>query len=258
MKKEKFKFIYGPVFSWRLGRSLGIDPLSQEEKICSFDCIYCQVGRAAPLSCARKEYVPASLILNEIKQLSPQIKIDYITFSGKGEPTLAKNLGDLIRGVKKIRKEPVAVITNASLIDNPRVRKDLCLADFVMAKLDAGSPDVFSAVNHPWSAIKLRKIVNGLAAFRREYKGRLGLQIMFVKKNIKEAAKIAGIAAEVCVDEIQINTPLRKSRCRPLSMAELNEIKKVFQGFVVVSVYEGRKKAVRPINARATLQRRGV
>ena len=109
MTKQKFKYIYGPVSSWRLGRSLGVDPLSQKNKICTFDCIYCQVGRAKPSQVQRKIYVPTKDIIQEIKNL-PKIKADYITFSGKGEPTLAKNLGILIKQIKKIRKAEVKKI----------------------------------------------------------------------------------------------------------------------------------------------------
>ena len=96
---EKFKYIYGPVASWRLGRSLGVDAISQKEKQCSFDCVYCQIGRAKPIARRRKIFVPTEDILDELKRL-PRVPLDYITFSGMGEPTLAKNIGELIIKIK--------------------------------------------------------------------------------------------------------------------------------------------------------------
>jgi len=123
MTKKQYKYIYGPVPSWRLGSSLGIDPLSAKDKICSFDCIYCQIGKTTIHTKKRKVFVSAEQLIEELKSLPP-VDIDYITFSGRGEPTLAKNLGEMIAEVKKIRKEPVAVLTNASLLYDKEVRED--------------------------------------------------------------------------------------------------------------------------------------
>ncbi len=85
---NKYKYIYGPVFSWRLGRSLGIDPISKEKKICTFDCLYCQLGKTDRLTNIRSMFVPTVEIIKEIRKIPP-LKIDYLTFSGRGEPTLA-------------------------------------------------------------------------------------------------------------------------------------------------------------------------
>ena len=136
---KKYQYIYGPVSSWRLGRSLGVDAISHARgKLCNYDCIYCQVGKTKIFNTKRKIFVPTLKILREIESF-PRTKIDYITFSGLGEPTLAKNLGQLIKGIRKIRKNKIAIITNASLINQKNVRKDLLLADLVMLKLDRKS-----------------------------------------------------------------------------------------------------------------------
>ena len=164
---KRFKYIYGPVFSWRLGVSLGIDPVSSRNKICTFDCVYCQIGPTKALSKRRKVYVETKEIIEEVKSL-PDIKIDYITFSGGGEPTLAKNLGRLIRNIKKIRKEKIAVITNASLMNREDVRKDLSAADFVLAKIDAPTQRLMDVVNKPISGIALRGVLDGLKDFRKQ------------------------------------------------------------------------------------------
>jgi len=130
--RSDFKYIYGPVPSWRLGSSLGIDPLSKDGKVCSFDCLYCQLGETKFLTDERKKFVPGEEVIGELDSL-PTLKIDYITFSGMGEPTLASNLGQMIKAIKKIRKEKIAVLTNSSLMHREDVQKDLFCADFVVA-----------------------------------------------------------------------------------------------------------------------------
>jgi len=244
----KFKYIYGPVPSWRLGRSLGIDPISSDKKICTFDCVYCQLGSASPFSSERKVYVETEKIIDELKKLS-DVKIDYITFSGMGEPTLAKNLGELIKAVKRLRKEKVAVLTNASLLDRKDVRDELSAADFVVAKLDAPSQELFGRINKASSGTRFDDIVDGIKKFRKEYKGRLGLQIMFIAENKDKAAEMASLAKEIEPHEIQINTPLRPCAAGALPKGDILKIKKEFlatPGFRadVVTVYEAKRKKV--------------
>jgi wyosine [tRNA(Phe)-imidazoG37] synthetase (radical SAM superfamily) len=216
MDRKDFKYIYGPVASWRLGSSLGIDAISGKEKICTFDCVYCQLGRTGILSSQRRVFVPADEIIRELVSL-PFLKIDYITFSGSGEPTLAKNLGRIIKAIKKIRKVKIAVLTNASLIG----RKDV-----------------------------------------RDFKGRLALQIMFIKENKKYARGIARLARQIHPDEIHINTCLRPCGVRPLSRSELRVVKNCFlhacvKDTKILSVYECPEKEVKAISKHATLKRRG-
>lgn len=255
--KKNYKYIYGPVPSWRLGSSLGIDPISVDKgKACSFDCIYCQLGQTSTLSKDRKIFVPAAKIIEEINSLPP-LKIDYITFAGTGEPTLAKNLGQMIKAIKKIRKEKIAILTNSSLMDREDVQKDLLLVDFVMAKLDVCSQDLLVRINQPLKTIKFDTIVKALKEFKDRYKGKLALQIMFFKENQKQAKEIARIAKEINPDEVQINTPLRPCAILPLSRTELNVIKNYFKGLNSISVYEGKKKKVKPVSKEDTLRRRG-
>ena len=255
--KIKYKYIYGPVYSWRLGRSLGIDPVSCEEKICTFDCLYCQLGRTNVFSEKRKEFVPIKKVIEEIKSLPP-VRIDYISFSGRGEPTLAKNLGGMIKAVKKIRKEKIAVITNSSLIYRKDVRTDLCLGDLVMLKLDACSEEAFFKINGPRQSIRFADILKGIAEFKSEYGGRLALQVMFTEENMAYAEGIAQLARSINPDEVQINTPLRPSQTRALSRKELDSIKAYFEGMNVTYVYKGKKKNIAPVDQYATLRRRGI
>ena len=186
MRKKDYKYIYGPVPSWRLGSSLGIDPISDKDKICTFDCIYCQLGKTYKFTAERKVYIPADKIIDEINSL-PEIKIDYITFSGAGEPTLAANLGKMIESVRLLRKEKIAVITNSSLMNRPDVRNDLMLSDFVLAKLDSCSQKTLDLINRPMKQITFNSILDGIKQFKLSYKGKFALQIMFVEKNEKYA-----------------------------------------------------------------------
>ena len=238
--------------------SLGIDPVSGKLKQCVFDCVYCQVGRAKPCFLGRKIFVPTRQILDELKQL-PNIHIDYITFSGTGEPTLARNLGVLIRGVKKVRKEPVAVITNSALLGRKDVQNELKAADLVMAKLDAGSQSCFKKINHPGKPLTLHKIITGLKRFRTIYRGTLALQIMFVDENLPCTKDIVLIAKQIKADKIFINTPLRPSACKPLSRKQILKIKQQFikQKLDTISVFDRKRKKVKPINPVATKIRRG-
>lgn len=255
--KRRFQYIYGPVPSWRIGSSLGIDLLSQKEKICSFDCIYCQLGKTKNYSLTRKIYVNEEEIIKELQTVPPDVRIDFLTFSGRGEPTLAENLGKAIKAVKKVRPEPIAVITNSSMIEHEDIRQELALADCVIAKLDAPAQEVFEAVNRPGKTIRLQAILEGIMKFRDEYKGKLALQHMFMKENKKYAEDIAVIAKEIHPDEVQINTPLRPCGVEPLGKEELFRIKGLFDGLNVISVYESHKKIVKPISDEDTLTRRG-
>ncbi len=255
MDKEEFKFIYGPVASWRLGSSLGIDLISTT-KICTFNCIYCQLGETLNYPKKRKLYVPTEEIIEELNGLA-KVSIDYITFSGLGEPTVAGNLGRAISAIKVLRKAPVAVLTNSSLMDREEVREELSLADFVIAKLDVYSNESLGAINRPMEGMKFDLILEGIKRFRKEYNGKLGLQIMFVEENKGNAKELVRLAREIGPDEVQINTPLRPCNVKPLSKEEISEIKKFFKGMTVVSVYDAERKGVLPISKEAALKRRG-
>lgn len=252
----KFKYIYGPVPSWRLGSSLGIDPLSQEVKVCSFNCIYCQLGDTQELSLERKIYVDVDLIMKELKALPP-LDIDYITFSGRGEPTLAKNLKDMVKMVKQVRREPIAILTNSSLLYDEEVRRALMEVDFAIAKLDAASGDSLRRINRPHPEINFEDILNSIKQFRSSYKGRFGIQVMFLEDNKIDAPAIAEIVRGIEPDEVQLNTPLRRCRVSALSREQMEEIKGYFKGMNVRTVYDARRKEVEPMDRDQTAKRRG-
>lgn len=265
MKKD-FKYIYGPVQSWRMGKSLGIDPLSDTAKICNLNCVYCQLGKTHVLTGERKEYIPTEKIVKEIKWFFDVIghenaslveNIDYITFSGRGEPTLAKNLGEMIQAIHRIRKEEIAVITNSTLMHLSEVQKDLFLSDLVIAKLDACDELSFKQVDKAIQGTSFEKTLQGIKSFRNSYQGKLAIQIMFVEENKKYAERIAYIVREINADEIQINTPLRPSSARPLDQEGIRMIKSYFAGMPAVTVYEQDRKETIPLDKKATIRRHG-
>jgi wyosine [tRNA(Phe)-imidazoG37] synthetase (radical SAM superfamily) len=251
---ELRRVVYGPVPSWRLGRSLGIDLLSRP-KTCSFDCIYCQLGPTRHQVTWRDEFVPTSRVLCELEAL-PALQVDFVTFSGMGEPTLAANLGDAIVHVKRRLPWPVAVLTNSSLLTDPGVRAELCLADLVIAKLDAPDEELFRKVNRPARSIGFQLVLENLRRLREECRGRLAIQVMLCQENRNHASQIAQAIRSLRPDEVQLNTPLRPSGTPALSLAEMECVKRAFAGLPVASVYEAERVTVETLDAAETAARR--
>jgi len=185
------------------------------------------------------------------------IHADYATLSGMGEPTLASNLGEAIELVKSVLNLPVAVLTNSSLITENDVRRELSLADVVVAKVDVPDEELFGEINRPFIKHTLAEILKALRLFRREYFGKLALQMMFVQANKGCAADMARIAKQLAPDEIQINTPLRPCSASPLSPGEIASIGEEFSSFTnVFTVYSAVKPEVIPFDLSETLLRR--
>jgi wyosine [tRNA(Phe)-imidazoG37] synthetase (radical SAM superfamily) len=248
--------IYGPVPSWRLGRSLGIDLLNARRKVCTFNCIYCQLGQTGRFVLEPEEFVSLKQLGGEIESLGP-VGADYVTFSGTGEPTLAINLGEAIELARSKLALPIAVLTNSSFMSRPEVRERLARADVVVAKLDAANEELFALVNRPASGLRFDHILTGLRQFRDEYRGKLALQIMFVEANRNHADEIAGLARSIAPDEVQINTPLRPSKAEPLPPEIISEIRAKFTDLRnVITAYEMERPKVRPLDAAETWRRR--
>ncbi len=247
--------VYGPVPSWRLERSLGIDLLSGRGKTCSFDCIYCQLGRLTSPCTERRAFVPLERLRLELQALNP-VEIDYATFSGTGEPTLAANLGEAILLARRYLGRPVAVLTNASLMVQEDVRCELAEADLVVAKVDAPDEALFRRINRPQMKTLLVEILEGISHFRRMADSRLALQMMFTEPNRTRAAEMAAIARSLEPDEVQLNTPLRPSPVRPLPPQVMFEIEESFAGLPTVNVYRSGRPKVVPLDRGETRRRR--
>jgi wyosine [tRNA(Phe)-imidazoG37] synthetase (radical SAM superfamily) len=256
------RFVYGPVASWRLGRSLGMDIISTKEKTCSFNCVYCQLGRTVNKTAERKVYVKTEAIEREISEIVDTIAdtTDVITFAGMGEPTLGANLGEIADVIRRQCTAPIAILTNSALMTDVGVREELKMMDIVVAKLDAPNQRIFEQVNRPIKGdIKLEAIIKGLKEFRKGYKGRLCLQMMFIDENKESGVEMARIAAAIRPDEVQLNTPLRPCPANPLPPEEMKRIQKQFKGLnaTVISVYDARKPEVRVIDKTEVIKRRG-
>ena len=203
-------YVYGPVPSRRLGRSLGVSPIPS--KTCSYSCVYCQLGRTTSLEAERKRYFPKENILKEILQKVSSSEADFITFVGDGEPTLNADLGWLIRQTKKETRLPIAVITNGSLFFMKDVRDDLLSADVVLPTLDAGEQEIFKRINRPHKSIDFDTMLQGQTDFRKEFSGMIWLEVMLVKglnDSIEQLEKIKGAVDKINPDRIYISVPIR-------------------------------------------------
>lgn len=206
-------YVFGPVPSRRLGQSLGIDPVPL--KTCNWNCVYCQLGRSKPLVNKRSEYYPAEEIIGEVEKTLAAHQpgeINWVTFVGSGETTLHARLGWLIRQVKKLTDIPIAVITNGALLYQPSMRAELAAADAVLPSLDAGNPHLYRKLNRPHPAATFKRLVDGLVQFRREYKGKLWVEVMLVNgfNDTEEALmEIATHLKQIKPDEVHILQPDR-------------------------------------------------
>jgi len=242
--------VFGPVPSRRLGRSLGVDLIPP--KTCTFNCVYCQVGNTTRKTTRRREYYPTADILQQIEHaLSAAKKVDYITFSGSGEPTLAKNIGDVIAGIKRMTSVPVAALTNGSLLYRKDMRRELAAADLVVPSLDAATSKVFRRINQPAEGLEYRRILDGLARFCGEFQGKVWLEVMLVKGINDSAGEIAALKKAITAirpHRIQINTvvrPPRDASARPVSLKVLKRAEKAFSEVAPTEVIAAPPKAVR-------------
>ncbi|MDF0552273.1 radical SAM protein [Kamptonema sp. UHCC 0994] len=205
---SKFSSVYGPVKSWRYGRSLGIDPIGPVST-CSFNCVYCQLGEIEVKISDRAIFIPTKQILEDLQSFAPW-DVDSITLSGSGEPTQALNLGEIIASVKKCTNRAIAVLTNGTLLTDPQVRSELALADKVSVKLDAVSSDRLQRINRPVAGIDLQSIQTGLQQFRQQYNGEFGIQTMVLSPwDAITKTEYIRLMKSLAPAEIQLNTPTR-------------------------------------------------
>ena len=228
--KDQMGYLFGPVLSRRLGLSMGVDLLKY--KTCNMDCVYCELGKTACLTSSRGRFVPPEKVLREISARKNE-SFDHITFAGSGEPTLCRDLGEIVRKAKEMIDAPVAVITNSTLLVSPGVRREVAAADVVLPSLDAATEGAFRAINRPASGLRIEKIVQGLKDFRKEFCGEIWLEIMLVKGvNDREAELIARAAGSTHPDRIQLNTVVRSPAepVSPLSEEEMQKMLEIFPG----------------------------
>ena len=228
-------YVFGPVPSRRLGHSLGVDLVPF--KTCSYDCIYCQLGKTTNKTIERKQYVPVEDVT---AQLSDNLKtaghVDYITLSGSGEPTLYSHTALLVEHIKGITSIPVAVLTNGSLLWDKAVRESLCRADLVIPSLDAGNDPIFQFVNRPYEEIAFDTMVAGIRDFRQMYEGNLWLEVFLLNGITATQAGVEEIArhvSDISPDKVQLNTVTRppcESAARAVSQARMHHFTWMFEG----------------------------
>ncbi len=211
MNERSYKHLFGPVPSRRLGRSLGVDLIPF--KTCTYDCIYCQIGRTTNKTLEREQYVSPGPVLDEIRHiLDHNPGIDCFTIAGSGEPTLNSEVGRVIRGIKDLTDIPVMVLTNGSLLNLPEVRDALLPADVVMPTLVSTQEVVYENIHRPHPDLKLANTLQGLEQFRKEYSGELRIELFLLAgMNALEAEvkSMAKLLAEIKPDQVQLNTAVR-------------------------------------------------
>jgi wyosine [tRNA(Phe)-imidazoG37] synthetase (radical SAM superfamily) len=231
--------VYGPVPSRRLGRSLGIDLVPH--KTCTYDCVYCQLGRTTDKTIERREYVPITQVLAELgHRLASGDNPDYIGLAGSGEPTLNSGIGRLVAAIKAMTDIPVAVLTNGSLLWMDEVQEELMAADLVLPSLDAGDKGTFERVNRPDPAVSFDLMIDGLATFTKRFQGRVWLEVMLLADLTgapAEVEKISALAREIAPARIQLNTAVRppaEGFVRPVPREQMPALSRLFSGAVDV------------------------
>ncbi|OXU15844.1 radical SAM protein [Sedimentisphaera salicampi] len=210
-KHEKFKYVFGPVNSRRLGSSLGVDILPL--KTCTQNCIYCQLCMDEKPVIEIKTYAEPEKVIDEVcRRLESGVRVDYVTFSGSGEPTLHKDIGYIIQKLKDKTGKKIAVITNGTMLWKPEVRSRLRQADLVMPSLDGFDEESFKTINRPHEKITFDKLVYGLQQFRDEFSAQYWLEVFLIKginTSLESLEKLKNLVNKIKPDRIQLNTVVR-------------------------------------------------
>lgn len=244
-----YRYIFGPVPSRRLGMSLGVDLVPK--KVCSLDCVYCEVGQTTKLTLDRKEYIKSDKIKEELTQyFNENPDPDYITFSGSGEPTLNANIGEILQFIKKRKpKIPIAVLTNGTLLFNKEVRDAIKAADVVLPSLDAATEEVFNKINRPANNLNIDRYIQGLIEFRKEFKGKIWLEIFILpgyNDHQSELNELKKIILKIKPDSVQLNTLDRPGTIANLRGASREELQKIadqwqLEGIEIIAASPQRK-----------------
>jgi len=236
------KHIYGPVPSRRLGRSLGVDLVPM--KVCTYDCIYCQLGRTATLTAERAEYIPAGEVIADIAEwLQRDGQADYITLSGSGEPTLHSGIATIVSAIQAMTTIPCAILTNGSLLWVDEVAEACADADLVLPSLDAADSETFKRINRPHPSITFDLMLSGLRNLADRAVSPLWLEVMVVRgenDSPEHVAKMRGLLQRLAPSRVQLNTVVRPPAevgVEPVSLDRLREIAAELPGAEVVAQY---------------------
>ncbi|MFC1863186.1 radical SAM protein [Thermodesulfobacteriota bacterium] len=225
-------YIFGPVPSRRLGLSLGVDLIPS--KTCSYDCLYCQIGKTTCKTLETEKYVPIDQVKFQLEQTIEKTRPDTVTIAGSGEPTLNSQLGEIIAFIKSLTEIRVAILTNGSLLWKEEVRNRVLDADIITPTLSTGFDETFQAIHRPHPDLDLSIIIEGLKTLRKCYKGNFLLEVILLagyNDNEKELEKLKEVIDEISPDKIQLNTVVRPpsdSRAASLNEQQLESIKNYF------------------------------
>jgi len=258
------KYIFGPVPSRRLGFSLGVDLVPY--KTCTLDCIYCQLGPTDRTTVERKEYISIDLVLAELNEvLKRKGRIDWITLSGSGEPTLNTGIGRLIPAIRRITDIPIAILTNGTMLGLPDVQEALAGVDLVVPSLDAGREDTYQTINRPAAALTLEKLVESISSFGKRYSGRIWLEVMMlegINDSEEELEAIARQIGRIDPEKVQLNTvarPPAEKEARGLSPDRLKRVREFLQSRVkdipveAVAGFEGERETAMEENTEESI-----
>lgn len=225
-----YNYLFGPVPSRRLGMSLGVDLVPH--KVCSLDCVYCEVGETTKRTVVRDEYIPFEKVTDEFKSyFENNPDPDYITFSGYGEPTLNNRVGDVLKFIKTHKPGvPVAVLTNGTLFHKQEVRQVLLEADLVLPSLDAATEEVFRRINRPDPSLKIDEYIQGLVEFRKIYSGTIWLEVLILPGYNDDEAELKALREAILKiqpDRVQVNTLDRPGTVTDLRGATRTELQHV-------------------------------
>lgn len=234
-----YNYLFGPVPSRRLGMSLGVDLVPK--KVCSLDCVYCEVGKTTLLTTERKEYILYKKVVEELSRYFENNEDpDYITFSGFGEPTLNLRIGDILQFIKSEKPEvPVAVLTNGTLFSEPEVRSALKNADLILPSLDAATEKGFQKINRPAGNLKINEYIDGLVSFRKEFKGRIWLEVLILpgyNNNEEELHALKEAILKIKPDSVQLNTLDRPGTETDLRSATREELRSIIDFWGIENV----------------------
>lgn len=220
MTVQTYSPVYGPVQSWRYGRSLGIDAIGPVST-CSFHCVYCQLGDIERPSNTRQLFVPTAMIVDALFGWDWST-IDAVTLSGSGEPTLAANLGAILMAVRSLSDRPLIVLTNGTLLADASVQQELHTATEVSVKVDAVTLDRFQRISRPFFPIDWQQFCTGIQQFRKGYHGKLSLQTIIVSPwSEQEQHTYIRYLSAWQPDVVYLNRPVRpKPRQRLLTGRE--------------------------------------
>ncbi|MBN1831148.1 MAG: radical SAM protein [Deltaproteobacteria bacterium] len=225
-------YVFGPVPSRRLGLSLGVDLIPL--KTCTYNCLYCQVGRTTRQSLNIESFFPVTEVLEELGRKLEICSPDAITFSGSGEPTLSSDIDRVISFVKERTDTKTVILTNGSLLWKEDVRRRISGADIIMPTLTTAFDETFQLIHEPHTDLDLSTIFEGLKSLRRSYRGNLFLEVVLLagfNDSEKELDGLRRMIGQISPDKIQLNTVVRPPsdpRAIPLDIKRLEDIKSLF------------------------------